>query len=102
MYVDDIIVSSNDLKKLEALSQELGQRASKSGFALSPRKRQGPAAVVAAFNIELAAGKELTILEERLLELKELVAASESEYQKAGLVGYVRSVNAEQAESIDL
>lgn len=100
VYVDDIIVSSDDMKKLEALCQELTQRAAKSGFALSPKKSQGPATAIAAFNIELVAGKELTIVKGRLLELKTLVTTSESECQIAGLVGYVRSVNAEQADSI--
>lgn len=100
VYVDDIIVSGDDFERLKSLAKELMLRMAKSGFARASKKSQGPATAIAAFNIELAAGKELAIVEKRLLELKELVASSESEPQKAGLVGYVRSVNPEQADSI--
>lgn len=102
VYVDDIIISGNDLNRLEALREQLKLRMTKSGFTLALNKSLAPATAIAAFNIELAAGEALAIVEKRFLELKELVASSDSESQRAGLLGYVRSVNQDQADSIGL
>lgn len=101
VYVDDIIVSGDDLAKLQAVSEKLAQRIEKSGFVLSASKSVGPASAITAFNIELEAGKDLTLVEKRLLELKDLIATSDSDCKKAGLLGYVRSVNPDQAKAIE-
>lgn len=101
VYVDDIIVSSNDPDRLKEVSQELLLRITKSGFSINPAKVQGPAPAITAFNIQLTAGKELAIVADRLLQLRDLVATSTSAYQKAGVLGYVRGVSAVQADGID-
>jgi hypothetical protein len=101
VYVDDIILSSGEPQRLKDASQELLARVAKSGFARRLDKSQGPATSITAFNIKITAGEELAIVEDRMLEFRDLIATSESAYQKAGLLGYVRSVNAVQADAID-
>lgn len=100
VYVDDIIISGDDLDDLSAVGDALRLQMAKSRFAQASNKSQGPAAAISAFNIELVAGEALAIAEGRLLEFKALVASSGSEQQIAGLKGYVGSVNAEQASSL--
>jgi Reverse transcriptase (RNA-dependent DNA polymerase) len=100
VYVDDIIVSGNNLPRLQEVLKELKARAEKSGFPLSDDKAQGPASFITAFNIHLTAGAELAIAAERLAELSDLIATSKSEFQKAGLLGNVQSVNAAQAKGL--
>lgn len=101
VYVDDIIVSSSEPERLEDVSQELLARVTKSGFALNHDKSQGPPTSITAFNIKVTAGEELLIIDDRLLKLRDLIAAATSDYEKAGLLGYVRSVNADQADTLD-
>ena len=101
VYVDDIIVSSDDVKKLVLVSKELALRVAKSGFSLNPGKSQGPATAITVFNIELVAGKALAIIDARLDEFSALLAASKSDHQVAGVLAYVRSVNVEQAGAIE-
>jgi len=101
VYVDDIIVSSDDPGGLISISEELVRRVIKSGFSLNPEKSQGPSTAITAFNIELSAGNALAVVEERLLEIKAVLEVSDNDFQRAGLLGYVRSVNADQADSLE-
>lgn len=100
VYVDDLIVSGNNLERLNEVLAELKMQAAKSGFDLSGDKEQGPAAAISAFNIELVAGNELAVRAERMSELARIFATSTSAYQKAGIVGYVRTVSCNQADAL--
>jgi Reverse transcriptase (RNA-dependent DNA polymerase) len=62
VYVDDIIVSSSQLERLQAVSSELRAKVAKAGFSLNLAKDEDPATSITAFNIELRAGEELTIV----------------------------------------
>ena len=100
VYVDDIIISSADLTRLNTVRDALIARVAKSGFLLNDAKSEGPAAAIVAFNIGIAAGRELAIVERRLLELKTRIESSGSVYEMEGILGYVRSVNLDQAAAI--
>jgi Reverse transcriptase (RNA-dependent DNA polymerase) len=100
VYVDDIIVSGNDPDELGNVLTELKTRAQRSRLAFNDDKQQGPAATISAFNIELAPGEPLSVLTPRLDEFREAFRASTSELQRAGIDGYVRSVNPIQADTL--
>ncbi|BAL94982.1 hypothetical protein KAK07_05195 [Ideonella sp. 4Y16] len=100
VYVDDIIVSGNDPEELGDVLTTMKTKAQRSRLAFSDDKEQGPAATISAFNIELAAGTPLSVLPPKLAEFREAFQASTSELQRAGIQGYVRSVNPVQADSL--
>lgn len=99
VYMDDIIVSANELDLLEQASENLQGAAEKSRFPLNDRKQEGPADCVTSFNIKLCQGS-LAITNERLSKFSYAHAFSTNEHQRAGILEYVRSVNPEQADTI--
>lgn len=100
VYVDDIIVSGDDHDELCNVLAELKTKAQRSRFAFSDEKEQGPGQAISAFNIELATGTPLSILGPKLVEFRDAFRASSSALQRAGIQGYVRSVNQSQADSL--
>jgi hypothetical protein len=100
VYVDDILVSGDDRERLQVVAEALGQRIAKSGFTPNLAKGHGPSQSTLAFNIELVAGRGLALVAERLRELGEIVETTTSPFQRAGVLGYVRSVNPEQSEAL--
>ncbi len=102
VYVDDIIVSCKE-NEVDALNNQilssLEQAAQRSRFVLSAGKMQGPAPAISVFNIDLAHASmrvEEGRMEEFLLALKK----SNSEFERAGILAYVTSVNADQGSDI--
>jgi len=100
VYVDDIVISTKEEKLAWAILPDVQDAAQRSGFALNASKQEGPAERVSAFNIELS-HQALSIQPERWREFVESFAASESEHQRRGIVGYVRSVNTSQAGELE-
>lgn len=98
VYMDDIIVSCNDLKKLEAICDTLMCAAKKSEFAFNSAKCEGPATAITAFNIELTHAN-LAIVAIRLGEFA-LEMGTGSEQQRRGILSYVKSVNSDQADRL--
>lgn len=99
VYMDDIIVSSINEKLLTKAQHQLESAAAKARFVFHPEKIQGPANKITAFNIELAHG-ELAILPERLQQFIASYRGSDSLMQKNGILGYVYSVNSNQAAEL--
>lgn len=100
VYVDDIIVSGTDAAELGSVLTTLKAKAQRSRLPFSDEKEQGPAGSISAFNIELAAGSALSVLPPKLAEFRDAFQASTSELQRAGIQGYVRSVNPVQADTL--
>ncbi|MFT3802813.1 MAG: hypothetical protein QM766_16540 [Burkholderiaceae bacterium] len=100
VYVDDIIVSGGDHDELRDVLSGLKTKAQRSRFAFSDEKEQGPAGAISAFNIELTTGTSLSVLPSKLAEFRDAFRTSTSELQRAGIQGYVRSVNRVQADSL--
>lgn len=98
VYVDDIIISTqnlDDAKHALSLIQESSQR---SKLPLNEQKLKGPAESITAFNIDLSS----TAILINSIRFDEMVAAYESSSnvnQRAGIIGYIRSVNFDQAAS---
>lgn len=98
LYMDDILISSDDEKLLAAVAGELETASVASNFPLSSSKRQGPGPCVSAFNIEIAHGSML-ITSARMNEFHSAFALG-SDATKEGIFGYVASVNSTQAASL--
>lgn len=100
VYVDDIIVSGDNQDELSDVLSELKTKAQRSRLAFSDEKEQGPAGSISAFNIELATGTPLSVLPPKLDEFRDAFRASTNKLQRAGIQGYVRSVNQSQADAL--
>ena len=99
VYVDDIIVSAKDFDRLAEAAARLAEVAEIARFPLSSTKTEGPADRVTAFNIDLSEA-ELLITPERMQRLGQAYQQSDSVYRRAGILGYVESVNPDQAGTL--
>jgi hypothetical protein len=99
VYMDDIIISGDNLDYLTICIDRIKDAAERSRFYLNEEKLEGPADQVTAFNVEISQ-KVLKITEERFERFLSSYINAESHHQKEGILGYVASVNSEQANSI--
>lgn len=99
VYVDDIIVSANDLDKVSAIKSKLEDAASRAGFQFNFVKTQGPAPEVNAFNIELSQDA-MRVTQDRFMEFQSRYRTDPQEQVRQALLAYVRSVNTQQADSM--
>lgn len=95
VYVDDIIVSTDDPARLSSYLATIRDAAERSLFPLNASKEEGPAPSITAFNIELA-HSSLVIKSERLDELIQAYIDAGSSRCQAGILSYVQSVNPAQ------
>ena len=100
VYVDDLILSVNDLQVANAGLDAVKHAAERSGFRLNPDKEEGPAEKITAFNIDLSV-KRLAIEQKRLAAFLEAFQTAENSHQQLGILGYVASVSPAQAEEIE-
>jgi hypothetical protein len=98
VYMDDVIVSSNDSAALTHIKDDLLTTAESCGFPINEDKLDGPSDEVRIFNLRLGS-HSLSVDEPRLSELKHRYAQSTSHDRRSGIYGYVRHVNKAQAES---
>jgi Reverse transcriptase (RNA-dependent DNA polymerase) len=99
VYVDDIVVSCSDLPQLEKIRDVLTTSAERAALAFNPSKSQGPAIAITAFNINLA-NASLAVSAPRLNEFAVALAETPSLESREGILGYVKSVNAAQADDL--
>ena len=101
VYMDDIIVSCDDVGELNTFRVTLENAAAKSLLQLNPDKAQGPADEIEAFNL-IVRENAVAVSEERLAEFLERYSSVDiSEEGKVGIRAYVTSVNASQAAKFD-
>jgi hypothetical protein len=100
VYVDDIIVSGEEPDELRDVLAEMKLKAQRSRLGFSDEKEQGPAESVSAFNIELAKGTPLSVQPPKLASFRDAFQNPTSELQRAGIQGYVHSVNPLQAAAL--
>ena len=98
IYVDDIILSSNNSAQLDDILSGLKKAASRAGFELNEKKQEGPADIITAFNIEVSNGS-LAITNQRLNKFKKSFDETDSEHKRRGIFGYITSVNENQSEN---
>lgn len=96
VYMDDIILSSDSIELLDTWYQKLKESAISSKFNLNEKKEVKQALQITAFNIDISFN-QMTITQQRFMELLNLYRNSQSEPQRNGIGGYVGSVNKVQA-----
>jgi len=99
VYMDDIIISANNTTILSEILRRLEEVAEKALFPFNPEKGEGPSDRIKVFNIYLSQGL-LEIAEQRFSELVSVYSNSKNDDQKAGIAGYVSSVNTTQAKEL--
>jgi len=95
VYMDDLIVSSDDLQALQESMDAILAAAMRSRFPISEAKTQPPSEKITVFNVILSTG-HLEITPERLREFRIALSEAESEEQINGILNYVRSINPSQ------
>lgn len=101
VYVDDLIISANTLEAAVKALTYIKHSAERSGFELNHEKEEGPAPQITAFNIDLSTNR-LAVEPKRLQAFSEEFLAATSEHQQRGIIGYVESVNTDQAAQIPI
>jgi hypothetical protein len=99
VYMDDILISGDELDYLTRLLDKIKRAAERSRFYLNEAKLEGPADKITAFNVELSQNS-LKITEERFNRFLSAYKNAENQHQQDGILGYVASVNSDQANSI--
>lgn len=97
-YVDDVILSADDLALLVDAQAALTVGAHASGFAFNLEKTRGPANIVSAFNLWVGRN-ELRVVDNRLNEFRQTVMQP-PEAPADATIAYVRTVNAHQAADL--
>lgn len=95
VYMDDIIISSDNQQQLEEVLASVEVAAEKAGFPLNKTKQEGPCDQITAFNI-LLTGNGLKITEKRLNEFVEVFKASTNPNQKDGILNYIKCISIKQ------
>lgn len=99
VYVDDIVVSTDSHALTAEVLEQLTAASKKSGLALNTEKQEGPADSITAFNIDLS-HLALFIEPERFSKFWNAYTSADSEFRRNGILGYLNSVNAEQATQV--
>jgi Reverse transcriptase (RNA-dependent DNA polymerase) len=97
VYVDDIIVSASTENDVAAALSLIRSAAQNSQFPINEEKSTGPSTELQAFNIDL----ETHVMEIAALRYEQMcrdVLINGAGHVSQGIVSYVQSVNAEQAE----
>lgn len=97
-YVDDVMLSVDDLDLLMEAQAALAVGAHAAGFSFNPEKTRGPADIVSAFNLWIGRN-ELRIVDNRLNEFRQTVMQPPQAPADA-TIAYVRTVNADQADDL--
>jgi len=100
VYMDDIVISSDSKEELLTEFGLLKDAAKSSHFSLSIVKESLPSTSVVAFNIELS-HRLLKITDGRYSQFIQAYRATQSIFEREGIVSYVRTVNYAQAKSLE-
>lgn len=97
IYMDDILLSSNDLDKLSQAFSAISMALKKSGYTVNKTKTQPPSASVNVFNLVLKQDL-LRVSSVRILEFLQAYITSSNPAERKGIASYVGSVNKTQAK----
>lgn len=95
VYMDDIVISSNNAEMLDELYKTVCEVTNKSGFIINKKKSQSVSSRIDVFNITLS-HQLLEITNERFIKFQQIYTTSQSQAQKDGIQSYVYSVNPSQ------
>jgi hypothetical protein len=99
VYVDDIIVSSDKKEACGSALEKIRVAADRSRFKLNEEKLEGPSESITVFNVILS-NQRIEIQASRMKDFKKTFASTTNEYEKAGILSYVSSINLDQAAEL--
>lgn len=99
VYVDDIIISTDDAILCNTLSGMLEAAAGRARFTFNSTKQQGPGTSITAFNIELS-NNQLMIESGRFEVFSAALAQAGNEKQRQGILIYINSINPVQSSAV--
>ncbi|MCI4116569.1 reverse transcriptase domain-containing protein [Dickeya dianthicola] len=97
VYMDDIIISSDDLDVLSQNFEDLTRALKRSRYATNTVKTQQPSERIKVFNLELS-NQSLKVSAPRIVEFLIAYVSSANEHERKGIASYVESVNRDQAK----
>ena len=97
IYMDDIILSANDLSSCESAYRLLSEGLERSGYPMNTLQSQFPSEKIHVFNLELK-HNSLRVLPFRLIEFLIAYTKSKNRHERKGIASYVGSVNTDQAK----
>lgn len=97
IYMDDILLSSNDMSLLSNAFDSIVQALDRSGYSINELKTQPPSPSVNVFNLELSQNS-LRISSKRMVEFLQSYISSSHPSERKGIASYVGSVNKSQAK----
>jgi Reverse transcriptase (RNA-dependent DNA polymerase) len=100
VYMDDMILSACEHQLIEQAFGTVVDAANTSGFAINVSKTFGPAEAVEVFNLRLTKGS-LSVAEQRMILFEQAVLSSNPDAVD-GVIGYVKTVNEDQASRLRL
>lgn len=101
VYMDDVIISSNDLIQLLSAYDEILVAMEKAGYQANMIKTQPPSSLIKVFNLNLSKGV-MKVTSQKMSEFLIDFYASDYEPHKIGVKNYVEAVNPEQAKLLKL
>lgn len=99
VYVDDILISGDSEKRLVSIAKEIEVAAARAKFSVTLENEGLPDGRIVAFNIAVTKGA-LHVVEERMLRFGEAYVLATSDAERAGILGYVTSINRNQAKEL--
>ncbi|WP_210531532.1 reverse transcriptase domain-containing protein [Pantoea ananatis] len=97
VYMDDILLSSDDIEKLAHAFNSIKTALKKSGYTVNKAKTQSPSTSVNVFNLVLSKNL-LKVSSIRIVEFLQAYISSQNPAEKKGIASYVGSVNKTQAK----
>jgi len=96
VYMDDIIISGNDVAVLNQEFEKVLTALVKSKYEINEKKKKLPSLEIKVFNM-LLSHNSLRVAPERMIAFVQAYAKSESDDERGGIARYVYSVNEQQA-----
>ncbi|APD44923.1 reverse transcriptase domain-containing protein [Klebsiella pneumoniae] len=97
VYMDDILLSSDDMNLLVEAFDTVRQALRKSGYKVNENKTQSPSPKIQVFNLELG-HNHLRVTPKRIVEFLKVFISSANEHERKGIASYVGSINKSQAK----
>ncbi|EGK6000049.1 reverse transcriptase [Escherichia coli] len=101
VFMDDVIISSNDLAQLQAAYDEALVAMRKSGYQANMSKTQAPSSKISVFNLTLSKGV-MKVTSQKMSDFLIDFYSSNYEPHRIGVKNYVEAVNPGQAKLFKL
>jgi hypothetical protein len=97
VYMDDIIISCDDIDQLHTAYSSVLESANRSGWLIHPVKTSPPARNINIFNLDVSTFS-LVVSDERMHHFADAYKTAMKDSQRLGIVNYIKAVNPAQAQ----